>query len=91
MAQVELNTAFAGDIVSVAGFVNGTVNHTVNTAGKNHVIPSTPIDPPMIKLQVTFNDSPLKGLEGDKCTINQIRERIKKEAEDDVSLRVFTE
>lgn len=44
----------------------------------------------MIKLQVTFNDSPLKGLEGDKCTINQIRERILKEAEDDVSLRVST-
>lgn len=50
MNQVELNTAFAGDIVSVAGFMNGTVNHTVNTAGKQHVIPSTPIDPPMIKL-----------------------------------------
>jgi len=56
--------------------MNGTVNHTVNTAGKNHVIPSIPIDPPMISLQVTFNDSPLKGTEGDKCTINQIRERI---------------
>lgn len=34
MNQVELNTAFAGDIVSIAGFMNGTVNHTVNTAGK---------------------------------------------------------
>lgn len=90
MNQVELDTAFAGDIVSIAGFMNGTVNHTVNTAGKNHVIPSTPIDPPMIKLQVTFNDSPLKGQDGDKCTINQIRERILREAEDDVSLRVNT-
>ena len=68
--------------------MNGTVNHTINTAGKQHVIPSIPIDPPMISLQVTFNDSPLKGTEGDKCTINQIRERIQKEAEDDVSLRV---
>lgn len=44
----------------------------------------------MIKMQVTFNDSPLKGTEGDKCTINQIRERISREAEDDVSLRVNT-
>jgi len=42
----------------------------------------------MISMQVTFNDSPLKGTEGDKCTINLIRERILKEAEDDVSLRV---
>lgn len=42
----------------------------------------------MISLTVTFNDSPLKGTEGDKCTINQIRERILREAQDDVSLRV---
>jgi GTP-binding protein len=70
--------------------MNGTVNHTINTYGKSEIIPSTPIDPPMIKLTVTFNDSPLKGTEGDKCTINQIRERITREAEDDVSLRVTT-
>jgi len=49
-----------------------------------------PIDPPMISMQVTFNDSPLKGTEGDKCTINLIRERIQREAEDDVSLRINT-
>ena len=42
----------------------------------------------MISLSVTSNDSPLKGTEGDKCTINLIRDRIVKEAEDDVSLRV---
>lgn len=42
----------------------------------------------MISLQITYNDSPLKGTEGDKCTINLIRERILREAEDDVSLRV---
>ena len=42
----------------------------------------------MISLQITYNDSPLKGTEGDKCTINLIRERIIREAEDDVSLRV---
>lgn len=42
----------------------------------------------MISLQITYNDSPLKGTEGDKCTINLIRERILREAQDDVSLRV---
>ena len=88
--QVELDTAYAGDIVSIAGFTQGTVNHTINAFGKNEVIPSIPIDPPMISMQVTFNDSPLKGTEGDKCTINLIRERILREAEDDVSLRVNT-
>lgn len=88
MNQVELNTAYAGDIVSVAGLQTGTVGHTVNHHGKFQVIPSIPIDPPMISLSVTYNDSPLKGTEGDKCTINLIRERIMREAEDDVSLRV---
>ena len=88
MAHVELENAFAGDIVSIAGLSNGTVNHTINTPGKFNVIPSVPIDPPMISLQITYNDSPLKGTEGDKCTINLIRERIIREAEDDVSLRV---
>jgi GTP-binding protein len=42
----------------------------------------------MISLTVTHNDSPLKGTEGDKCTINMIRERILREAADDVSLRI---
>ena len=88
MNQVELDQAFAGDIVSIAGFSKGTVNHTINNLGKFSVIPSIPIDPPMISLQITYNDSPLKGTEGDKCTINLIRERIIQEAEDDVSLRV---
>jgi len=43
----------------------------------------------MLSMTVSYNDSPLKGTEGDKCTINQIRARIKKESEDDVSLRVY--
>ena len=42
----------------------------------------------MISFTVTFNDSPLKGLDGDKLTMSQIRERLIKESEDDVSLRV---
>lgn len=50
MNQVELDNAYAGDIVSIAGFSQGTVNHTVNALGKNVVIPSIPIDPPMISL-----------------------------------------
>ncbi len=86
--QVELDVAFAGDIISVAGFTQGTVGHTINAIGKFTVLPSIPIDPPMLSLSVTSNDSPLKGTEGDKCTINLIRERILREAEDDVALRV---
>ena len=69
MQEVELKRAYAGDIVSIAGFNNSTVGNVVNQTGKNHVIPSIPIDPPMLSLTVTINDSPLKGLDGDKLTV----------------------
>jgi GTP-binding protein len=55
--------------VSISGFHNGTVGHTINTIGKQEIIPSIPIDPPMISMTVTFNDSPIKGTEGDKNTM----------------------
>jgi GTP-binding protein len=70
MNSVDLKTAYAGDIVSVAGFRGGTVGHTINSDGFNTVIPSLPIDPPMLSFTVTFNDSPLKGIDGDKLTIS---------------------
>ena len=87
MNEIDLKTAYAGDIVSISG-VSGTVGHTINEQGKKHVIPSIPIDPPIISFTVTFNDSPLKGKDGDKITIAQIRDRLVKESEDDVSLKV---
>ena len=87
MNEIDLKTAYAGDIVSISG-VTGTVGHTLNEIGKKHVIPSIPIDPPIISFSVTFNDSPLKGKDGDKLTIAQIRDRLVKESEDDVSLKV---
>lgn len=88
MQELDLKTAYAGDIVSIAGIQSGTVGHTINTLGNKHVIPSIPIDPPMLSFTVSFNDSPLKGTEGDKVTMAQIRERLLREAADDVSLKV---
>lgn len=89
--ELDLQTAYAGDIVSIAGFVNGTVGHTINNIGHSHVIPAIPIDPPTLSLTVTYNDSPLKGIDGDKLTISQIKERLVKESQDDVALKVDAE
>jgi GTP-binding protein len=69
MNEIELKRAFAGDIISIAGFNNSTVGNVLNEPGKNHVIESIPIDPPMLSLTVTLNDSPLKGNDGDKLTV----------------------
>lgn len=80
MNEIELQQAFAGDIVSIAGFNESTVGYVINEVGKDHVIESIPIDPPMLSLTITLNDSPLKGQDGDKLTIAQIRERVIKES-----------
>jgi GTP-binding protein len=88
MHELDLQTAFAGDIVSIAGFAGGTVGHTLNNVGQTHVIPAIPIDPPTLSLNVTYNDSPYKGNDGDKLTISQIKERLVRESQDDVALRV---
>ena len=86
MSEIELPIAYAGDIVSIAGFHESTVGNVINLPGNKHVIPTIPIDPPMLSLTLTINDSPLKGNDGDKLAIAQIRERLFKESQDDVSL-----
>lgn len=88
MNEVNLQTAYSGDIVSIGGFMNSTVTDTINLLGQFKPIPAIPIDPPMIQLNVSFNDSPLNGKDGDKLTVLQIRNRLIKEGQDDVSLRV---
>jgi len=86
--QIELQTAVAGDIVSIAGFEKATVTNTMNQPQFKTIIPSVPIDPPMISMTIKPNDSPYQGKEGDKFTFLQLKERLLKECENDVSLRV---
>ena len=88
MSEFELEKAYAGDIVSIAGFQNSSVGNTINEVGKQHVIESIPIDPPTLSLTVAPNDSPLQGKDGNKLTIDVIRARVEKESQDDVSLHV---
>jgi GTP-binding protein len=90
MAQVEMAKAVAGDIVSIAGLTKATVTNTLNEPGKSVVIPSIPIDPPMLSIFINANNSPLVGREGDKISVTGLRDRLLKEAENDVALRVLT-
>eukprot|EP00331_Platyophrya_macrostoma_P003109 CAMPEP_0176412666 /NCGR_PEP_ID=MMETSP0127-20121128/4270_1 /TAXON_ID=938130 /ORGANISM="Platyophrya macrostoma, Strain WH" /LENGTH=642 /DNA_ID=CAMNT_0017792361 /DNA_START=66 /DNA_END=1994 /DNA_ORIENTATION=+ len=86
--QIEMQKAVAGDIISLAGFQETTVTHTLNVHGNSHVLPSIPIDPPMIGVNLNVNTSPLAGKESSKNTTTNIKDRLKKEAENDVSLIV---
>ncbi|CAI2387054.1 unnamed protein product [Moneuplotes crassus] len=88
VGEAQIDEAFQGDIVSIAGVGGATVGCTINCEGNSEVIKSIPIDPPMISVCVTFNDSPFQGQEAEKNTINQIIARLNEEADNDVSLRV---
>lgn len=89
MGEVELDVAHAGDIISIAGLGDSiSISDTVNSLGEFTVIPTIPIDPPLMSMVLQPNDSPLNGKDGDKNTINQILTKLKAEASEDVSLKI---
>ena len=83
-----LDEAFAGDIVSIAGFPEATVAHTICAPEVEAPLPAQPIDPPTLAMTFRVNDSPLAGTEGNKVTSRMIRDRLLREAEGNVALRV---
>jgi GTP-binding protein len=78
----------AGDIVSIAGLVKGSVADTFCDPSVEIPIQAQPIDPPTVTMSFIVNDSPLAGTEGDKVTSRMIRERLFKEGEGNVTLKI---
>ncbi|MDR4308583.1 translational GTPase TypA [Chelatococcus sambhunathii] len=78
----------AGDIVSIAGLSKATVADTFCDPQVTEPIQAQPIDPPTVSMSFLVNDSPLAGTEGDKVTSRVIRDRLLKEAEGNVALKV---
>lgn len=78
----------AGDIVAIAGLQKGSVADTFCALEINEAIPAQPIDPPTVTVSFIVNDSPLAGTEGDKVTSRVIRDRLFKEAEGNVTLKI---
>ncbi|OYX68660.1 MAG: GTP-binding protein TypA [Rhizobiales bacterium 32-66-11] len=78
----------AGDIVSIAGLVKGSVADTFCDPSVETPIQAQPIDPPTVTMSFIVNDSPLAGTEGDKVTSRMIRDRLFKEAEGNVTLKI---
>jgi GTP-binding protein len=83
-----IDEGIAGDIVSIAGLVKGTVADTFCDLSVTEPIQAQPIDPPTVTMSFIVNDSPLAGTEGDKVTSRMIRDRLFKEAEGNVTLRI---
>jgi len=80
--------AEAGDIVAIAGMSKATVADTLCAMEVTEALPAQPIDPPTISMTVSVNDSPLAGREGDKVQSRVIRDRLLKEAESNVAIKV---
>jgi GTP-binding protein len=83
-----IDEAFAGDIVAIAGLPEATVAHTICAPEVTEPLAAQPIDPPTLAMTFRVNDSPLAGTEGDKVTGRMIRDRLFREAEGNVALRV---
>ncbi|MDB5433625.1 MAG: GTP-binding protein TypA [Caulobacter sp.] len=79
---------FAGDIVAIAGLSKATVADTLCAMDVTEALPAQPIDPPTISMTVSVNDSPLAGKEGSKVQSRVIRDRLLKEAESNVAIKV---
>ena len=88
LERTGVEEAEAGDIVAVAGLPNATVSNTICAPEVETPLPAQPIDPPTLAMIFRVNDSPLAGTEGDKVTGRMIRDRLLREAEGNVALRV---
>ncbi|KAE9515882.1 GTP-binding protein TypA/BipA [Candidatus Liberibacter asiaticus] len=83
-----IDEAHAGDIVSIAGLVKATVADTFCDPSIDEPLKAQPIDPPTVTMTFGVNDSPLAGTEGDKVTSRMIRDRLFKEAEGNIALKI---
>src|SRR6266567_3509932 len=86
--RTPLEEAEAGDIVAIAGLTKGTFADTFCDPTVETPLVAQPIDPPTVSMSFIVNNSPLAGTEGDKVTSRMIRDRLLREAEGNVALRV---
>ena len=83
-----IEMAESGDIVAIAGLSKATVSDTLGAPELTQALPAQPIDPPTIAITVSVNASPLAGKEGDKVQSRVIRDRLLREAESNVAIKV---
>jgi len=88
LERAPIEEGFAGDIVAIAGLPEAFVSHTLCAPEVTDPLPAQPIDPPTLTMTFRINDSPLAGTEGDKVQSRVIRDRLLREAEGNVALRI---
>ena len=88
LAPQDIDEAQAGDIVSLAGMTKATVSDTISALAVDEPLEAQPIDPPTITVTFGINDSPLAGRDGKKVQSRVIRDRLMKEAESNVAIKI---
>ena len=86
--RIEIEEAEAGDIIAIAGLPDISVGETICTVGKEEALPILRIDEPTLQMTFGVNSSPFAGKEGKLLTASKIEDRLRKETERDVSLKV---
>ena len=88
LKRIELEEASAGNIVAVAGFANANIGETITCPNEPQALPLIKVDEPTLQMTFSVNDSPFAGQEGDYVTSRQLRDRLMRELETNVALRV---
>ena len=88
LKRIEVNEASAGDIIAISGLPDLEVGETICTEGKEEALPKLRIDEPTLQMTFGVNTSPFVGKEGKFVTASKIEERLYKQAESDVSLKI---
>lgn len=88
LKRIEIEEAHAGDIIAISGLPDISVGETVCEVGKEEALPHLRIDEPTLQMTFGVNTSPFVGREGKIVTARKIEERLRKETERDVSLKI---
>lgn len=88
LSRVELEESTAGNLVAVAGFSDANIGETITCPDEPQALPLIKVDEPTLQMTFCVNDSPFAGQEGDYVTSRQVRDRLMRELETNVALRV---
>jgi GTP-binding protein len=88
LSRVELEEASAGNIVAVAGFADANIGETITCPNEPQALPLIKVDEPTLQMTFSVNNSPFAGQEGSYVTSRQLRDRLMRELETNVALRV---
>ncbi|XHU96228.1 MAG: translational GTPase TypA [cyanobacterium endosymbiont of Rhopalodia gibba] len=88
LQRVELEESSAGNLVAVAGFADANIGETLTCPNQPQALPLIKVDEPTLQMTFSVNDSPFAGQEGTYVTSRQIRDRLMRELETNVALRV---